>query len=870
MGKRKMSDRLSVDSSVIISSWDNWFENCGALVPLLKDYEDVLWDYFGMWYSKKDNDSQSQVYATHHASKFYKDDSGFPKCQWKFIVLRALCGLGIGVLAFFILFLILGYKNSVPVTLSLIKSIVAGVITALCVAGICYGLVVNKLSRFKGQMDKLEGQLKSRIVYVPPKYRNSIAIGYLYDTYLNYPGVITFNQALQELDSWLGSLPRNHAMSIGRVIAVMFDVPYEHTGMEGDAKDDENLALYHSDSNNPALANENLPKDIVSKTFVGVEDADKKLNSLIGLDDVKKQVRQMKNRMKFYSQTGGRAEKISGNHMCFLGSPGTGKTTVARIITRILYDFGYIKENKCVEVDGGYFKSPYVGQTAMRTQAIIDYAMGGVLFIDEAYLMLDSKGNQGSAGTEATGTLLKNMEDHQTDFVVIFAGYEDAVNRLLGSNEGFASRVKYKIYFQDFTLDELMQIFSLDMRTYSKNGAYSIETEARELLKKHFDNERSSATFGNARVVRNALDMILDAHADHFMNHKLSKDKKFVFTVEDVQEYVKVREKQLAEDARNYIASQNLDNQIISFAELKGRTKEGSKDPDKDLNALTGLSVVKDEIKKMKAQFAFYDGKMGANEGYHMCFMGAPGTGKSTVASIMTAYLYKMGIIRRNEYLDINGDFLRGMYLGHTGKRTQAVINYCQGMVLFVDEAYLLQQNTDGDNFGQEAIGVLLDAMEKSRKDFVVIFAGYDKEMNAFLNANSGLRSRVSLMFHFQSYTAHELAMMMNRLAKTDGFDIEKSVWVPLQRYVKTRLSDPHFGNARFIRSFWQAVKQSHIVNFSEGIYDEDMKFVITLQDVEPVFDMNIQSEEKEKIPVPADYPDDMYEDDYFGVDYES
>ncbi len=861
MAKNMKRPQVS-QSGIQLSSWDDWFENCGQAVPLLTDYEEVLWNYYNDSFDQKEYDRMSALYAGHHASGFYNSEPLFQ--NWKIKKLASVGGIaaGVGFGVVFIISLIMNtIKHTGSVKGSVISAIVIGLLVGIVGGIVKYILMMQNTKKLRSKLDELDKQLRPRLQYLPPKYRNSIAVNFIYQTYLNYPGVITYNQAIQELESYLGSIPRADNMYIGKTIAVLFDVPYESTGLEGDAKDAVR-GLYQSDESNPALANENLPKDIINKTFEGTEDPEKKLASLIGLSGVKKQVSQMKNRMEFHHLNGGRTEKISGNHMCFLGSPGTGKTTIARIITRILYDFGYIKENKCVEVDGGYFKSPYVGQTAMRTQAIIDYAIGGVLFIDEAYLMLDSKGNQGSAGTEATGTLLKNMEDRKNDFVVIFAGYEDAVNRLLGSNEGFASRIKYKIYFQDFNLEELMKIFDLDMKTYSKNGAYSIEPEARKMLEKQFDVERESPTFGNARVVRNALDKILDFHADNYMNGKIPKNKQLVFTELDVKEFIDSRADELAEDARNYIASQNLDNSIISFAELKGRTKEGSANPDKDLNALTGLGVVKDEIKKMKAQFEFYDGKMGNTEGFHMCFMGAPGTGKSTVAGIMTAYLYKMGIIQRNEYLDINGDFLRGMYLGHTGKRTQAVIEYCQGMVLFVDEAYLLQQDSTGDQFGQEAIGVLLDAMEKNRKNFVVIVAGYDKEMNEFLNANSGLRSRISLMFHFQSYTPHELALMMNHLARTDGFTVEKPVWLPLQKYVQSRVREPHFGNARFIRSFWQAVKKSHIVNFSNGKYDDSKKFVITLDDVKPVFDMNIQSEEKEKIPVPADYPDD-YSDGY-------
>ena len=184
-------------------------------------------------------------------------------------------------------------------------------------------------------------------------------------------------------------------------MAVMFDVPYMNTCAEDDRKAaDERQLKVDQNATDPAL-----PDDIKSKTFSGIENPEQKLEDLIGLEKVKTQVRQMQNRMNFYGKKD--KDSVSGNHMAFLGSPGTGKTTVARILTTILYDFGYIRENKCVEIDGGYLKSPYQGKTAERTAAILKYAMGGVLFIDEAYTLLD--GNGSSPGAEAVGILLKAM-----------------------------------------------------------------------------------------------------------------------------------------------------------------------------------------------------------------------------------------------------------------------------------------------------------------------------------------------------------------------------------------------------------------------------------------------------------------------------
>src|SRR5699024_6656288 len=128
-------------------------------------------------------------------------------------------------------------------------------------------------------------------------------------------------------------------------------------------------------------------------------------------------------------------------------------------------------------------------------------------------------------GAEAVGVLLKAMEDNKTDFVCIMAGYEDNMNRMLASNEGFASRVKHKIYFDNFTVEELGAIFRNLMRN-ATDHRYKIQTEGFEMLKKHFDKERRIAGFGNARVVRSAWDSILDIHADRFMRGEIPAEQK--------------------------------------------------------------------------------------------------------------------------------------------------------------------------------------------------------------------------------------------------------------------------------------------------------------------------------------------------------
>lgn len=809
----------------VLKSWDDWFQNCGKLVPDLQKYEKLVLQYFQRQCSHTPEGEQcaQQSYQARHNAKFYEQYPKLP--QWMLKKYLKFGGIG-GVAGFVIglLYRVFTSANGIQVSDLLLHSIPFGLVCMLCICGFPGLFHVLRVNGLIKKLEGLEAKIRGRIGYIPPLYRNSQACESFYNLFCTY-GVLTFQSAQTSVDEYLTA---NNL--VGLYLAVLSDVPYENPALAGSVrKGDSRVGQV---ANEQTVNDPNLPDDIASKTYTGAMDADTQLDALVGLNRVKDQVRQMKNRISFYN--GSQTEQISGNHMVFLGPPGTGKTTIARIITKILYDYGYIRENKCVEIDGGYLKSPYVGQTTERANAIIRYAMGGVLFIDEAYILAEGSGD---AGAEASGVLLKAMEDKRTDFVVIMAGYEDNMNRLLASNEGFSSRIKYKIYFDDFTVEELVQIFKGLMKQQVVDGEhYKIEKSALTLITSHFEKERRVSGFGNARVIRNTWDGLMDIHADHFMKGELPEEKRHIITKQDVQAFIEVRQQQMQEDGRNFIARRNLDSSVVSLQELKGKTKDGAKDPDKSLEQLTGLSVVKDEIARMKAQFSFYDGKM-ESEGHHMVFLGPPGTGKTTVASIMTGYLYEMGIIQENRYLDINGDFLRGMYVGHTGKRTEAVVQYAQGMVLFIDEAYLLSASgSDNNSFGQEAIGVLLDAMEKYRKNFVVIFAGYEQEMQMFLDMNSGLRSRISMEFHFESYTPHELARMMQSVARHQNppFKVEKAVWKPLQLYLAKQVESPVFGNGRFIRSLFEECKKTHIMNFASGQYPEEKKYVITLADVQP------------------------------------
>ena len=264
-----------------------------------------------------------------------------------------------------------------------------------------------------------------------------------------------------------------------------------------------------------------------------IEDLKAELDSYIGLADVKKEVNNLINMATVFQRRrdAGLPTTDFSLHMVFTGNPGTGKTMIARLMARIYRSLGILSKGQLVEVDRSGLVAGYVGQTAIKTQQQIQKALGGVLFIDEAYALNGKSDND--FGQEAIDTVLKAMEDHRDDIVVIVAGYDELMEQFIHSNPGLESRFNRYLHFDDYSTDEMVEIFKLQCKKGSYQLAEGVEAEVREFIDEA--NDAGGVTFGNARGVRNIFEQILTEQANRLAKlDEFTKEDLMTITAEDV------------------------------------------------------------------------------------------------------------------------------------------------------------------------------------------------------------------------------------------------------------------------------------------------------------------------------------------------
>ncbi|WP_405891024.1 AAA family ATPase [Streptomyces sp. NBC_00133] len=504
-----------------------------------------------------------------------------------------------------------------------------------------------------------------------------------------------------------------------------------------------------------------------------------RLSSMPGLLPVKRHFEKMRARV-----TAERALRAQGRangaeppspHLVFTGNPGTGKTTVARLVGEMYRDLGMLSRGHLIEAGMRDLVAGYIGQTAPLTDATVDRALDGVLFIDEAYGLSDQRDG---FGDEAIQALLKRMEDDRGRLVVVVAGYPDKMKEFMAANPGLASRFDAGnvIEFPDYAPDTLHAIL---LRRLSELGLCP-DDECEEQLGRIVEgmNRTKSSTFGNAREMRTLADSVFNEWAD-----RVSDRVDEPVTPEDVPERYRAHLEKPAPDPRELL---------------------------RELDAYVGLGPVRSALEDLANRLRLRQARgQGRFAPPHLLFAGPPGTGKTTVARLVGRMLRELGLLHRGHVVEVTRAELVGRHVGETAPMVKQAVQSALDGVLFIDEAYSLVSDAGRSDFGKEAIDTLTPEMELWRGRLVVIAAGYPREMDAFVESNPGLRSRFTVRVPFPHYSNGDLLEILRRMAAGEGYSLGSGTDAQAARWLEaTRAASPSdFGNARTVRQLLEAME---------------------------------------------------------------
>ncbi|WP_245581036.1 AAA family ATPase [Paenibacillus ginsengihumi] len=525
------------------------------------------------------------------------------------------------------------------------------------------------------------------------------------------------------------------------------------------------------------------------------------LAAIVGLDQVKTFLRTLEKQLivdRRRKEAGIQVNTVQTLNMIFTGNPGTGKTTMARLLAGMLRSMGYLKKGQLIEVDRSDLVGEYMGHTATKTKQVVESALGGVLFIDEAYALAQDGGQGGGYGKEAIDTLVRLIELHKDNLVVILAGYTDDMQRFVQLNPGMSSRFPLQIEFPDYTAEEMQQIATVMV----KARGFTLAPDVPPQLVAYFNDKQipGKKDGGNGRLVRNVLEEAIRRQAERLADQPYAPvDKLNELTAADFG---------LASPDAGFGSVYSRD---WAQAPTRGRALD-------ELDTIIGLTSVKEFVRSISTQIEV--AKQREEQGLprasaqtlHMIFKGNPGTGKTTIARILARRFKELGVVKTDTLIETDRSGLVAGYVGQTALKTREVIERALGGILFVDEAYAL---AEGDQFGQEAIDTLVKAMDDYRDRLIVILAGYDEDMERFLDRNAGLRSRFPNIITFPDYTESELLQIAKLQLGQQGYKLGLGAEGKLLSIFGRYRGDKTAGNGRLVRNLVEKAIRNHAVRIS-------------------------------------------------------
>lgn len=509
-----------------------------------------------------------------------------------------------------------------------------------------------------------------------------------------------------------------------------------------------------------------------------------KLQNLIGLKTVKEQIdRILASDIVEHERKKrkGRQYQSGTMHMVFAGSPGTAKTTVARLFAGITKEKGVLKSGAFVSCGGMDLNDSW----GVGVRNAFKAAKGGVLFIDEAYSLTNPP---------SVTALIQELENQRDDVIVVLAGYGEAMQEFMGRNDGLKSRLPHWVDFPDYTADELSEIF----KSMLEERGFRATDDALKAAHYIFEKVRIVENFGNGRYVRNLIDRAAENQSVRLLSggnnaEKIRKDRLFQLTADD----------------------------ITSLEE--GLTCERAPGTAlKEFNELIGLSSAKKVIHRAIANYKLNRlcidrGIPREKASLHMVFTGNPGTAKTTVARLFAEILRDEKVLSTGTFVEVGRKDLVGVAVGHTAPLVQARFKQARGGVLFIDEAYALCDACAG-GYGDEAINTIVQEMENYRDEVIVIFAGYPKPMQAFLERNPGMQSRVAFQVSFDDYSTDELCEITTLMAGKKGLTVTDAALEKLRENYEIAQKQDGYGNGRYVRKMLEEAEMNLAERITESL----------------------------------------------------
>ncbi|HEX3787357.1 MAG TPA: AAA family ATPase [Pseudonocardiaceae bacterium] len=524
------------------------------------------------------------------------------------------------------------------------------------------------------------------------------------------------------------------------------------------------------------------------------------LDAMIGLEPVKRTVRALLDEIAVDRQrtAGGLKIATRSRHLVFTGNPGTAKTTVARLIAQIYRALGLLSSGHVVECRRADLVGEFIGKTAPKTRALCEKARGGVLFVDEAYELTPRSTND--YGQEAIAELLVQMENHRDDLIVIAAGYPKQMDDFLDANPGLRSRFAHRIEFDDYSNAELARIYAL----LAGQQGYLLAPDLVTALPERMARVGRGRGFANGRSARGLLEDTIGAQSTRLAGVP-NPDR----------------------DALNQLLLVDLPAPGDGVGPTDdGGPRRGLAELLAELDGMVGLEPVKQQVRAMTAETRL-DARRRATglavkgRSRHLVFTGNPGTAKTTVARLVAQIYRELGVLSSGHLVEAGRPDFVGEFVGKTAPKTRSLCEQARGGVLFIDEAYDLAPRSEND-YGREAIAELLVQMENHRDDLIVIAAGYPAEMDRFLDANSGLRSRFGASIGFPDYTDAELLRITEVMLVAQGYRTSPELAALLPGAVGRIGRGNGFANGRSVRGLIEKMIERQSIRLAGPEVDLD------------------------------------------------